>query len=328
MLEAVAHEGAAAHEAMAAHGSVTHETAPDETAPHETVAAESRNQDDLRASHDDREHVIGTLKTAFMQGRLTEEELGERAGQVYASRTYAELAEVTTDIPGELTGPAGDRPRRDPWRATKIAWRVEYAVFLPGIVAVLLLPGGPRTTPGEVATLISVVYFLFWTLGVAMMVTSRPAKPALMAEGERLHNAHVVARDQVIRILNAALAQGRLTEEERDERSALVPASRCWADLDALIADLPAGLANQPPKARDVKTGLGVSAAAASVLAAIMLWQPDNAMAFLLALLAAAVLVVAPVITVGLWADVRHQKRSGRQGQVRRRDRSRRRRPA
>jgi uncharacterized membrane protein YedE/YeeE len=299
-----------------------------EAAAHQAAAADGRNQDALRASHDDREQVIGTLKTAFMQGRLTEEELGERAGQVYGSRTYAELAGVTADIPGELTGPTGARSRRDPWRATKIAWRIEYAVFLPGIVALLLIPGGPRTTPGEVLTLTAVVYFLFWTLGVAMMVTSQPARPALMAEGERLHNAHTVARHQVIRILNAALAQGRLTEEERDERSALVPASRCWADLDALIADLPAGLANQPPKARDVRTGLGVSAAAASVLAAIMLWQPDNPVAFLLGLLAAAVLVVAPVITVGLWADVRHQKRPRRQGQVRRRDRSRRRRPA
>jgi hypothetical protein len=290
------------------------------------------HQDALRASDDDREHVIGTLKTAFVQGRLTEEELGERAGLVYASRTYAELAEVTAgvtaDIPGDLTGRTGARPRRDPWRATKIAWRVEYAVFLPGIAALLLMPGGPRTTPGEIAVLTSVVYLLFWTLGVAMMVTSRPARPALMAEGERLHTAHAVARDQVIGILTAALAQGRLTEEEHDERSALVPASRCWADLDVLIADLPAGLANQPPKARDVRTGLGVSAAAASVLAAIVLWQPDNPLAFLLGLLATAVLVVAPVITVGLWADVRHQKRPRHQSRSRRRERPRRRRPA
>ena len=82
-----------------------------------------------------------------MQGRLTEEELGERAGQVYASRTYAELAEVTADIPGELSGPTGDRRRRDPWRATKIAWRVEYAVFLPGIVGAPAPARRPATRP-------------------------------------------------------------------------------------------------------------------------------------------------------------------------------------
>jgi hypothetical protein len=56
-----------------------------------------------------------------------------------------------------------------------------------------------------------------------------------------------------------------------------------------------------------------VSAAAASVLTGLVLWNPDDMLAFLLALLCLAVLVVAPVITVGLWADVRHQKRARRQ---------------
>src|SRR5713101_143973 len=46
-----------------------------------------------------REQVIGTLKAAFVPGRLTEDEFEARAGHVYASRTYAELTEVTADIP-------------------------------------------------------------------------------------------------------------------------------------------------------------------------------------------------------------------------------------
>jgi hypothetical protein len=66
----------------------------------EIAAAESRSRDDPRASHADREQVIGTLKTAFVQGRLTEDELDARVDQVYASRTYAELNAVTADIPG------------------------------------------------------------------------------------------------------------------------------------------------------------------------------------------------------------------------------------
>ena len=285
------------------------EAAAHEAASQEAVAAEGRNHGDLRASHGDREQAIGILKTAFVQGRLTEEELGVRAAQVYASRTYAELAGITADIPDELSGRDRARSSRDPWRATKIAWRIEYAVFLPGIVALLLMPGGPRTTSAEMAILTAVVYLLFWILGVAMMITSRPSKPALLDEGERLHAAHAVARDQVIRILGAAREQGRLTDEEHDERSAMVPASRCWADLDTLIADLPAGLAAQLPKTRDVRTGVCVSAGAASVLAALVLLNPDDMLAFLLAMACLAVLVVAPVITVGLWADVRHQKK-------------------
>jgi hypothetical protein len=39
------------------------------------------------------------LKYAFAQGRLTGDELDSRVGQAFASRTYAELAAVTADIP-------------------------------------------------------------------------------------------------------------------------------------------------------------------------------------------------------------------------------------
>lgn len=262
----------------------------------------------LRVSHADREQVVGTLKTAFVQGRLTEEELGVRAGQVYAARTYAELAGITADLPDEPTGRTQARCRRNPWRATKIAWRIEYSVFVPGIVTILVLPPGPHLTAGEVILAATVCYLLFWVIGIATMVAARQSKPA-PGDREQLHAAHAVARDQVIRVLGGALAQGRITEEEHQERSALVPTSRRWTDLDALIADLPAGLASQPPKARDVRAGVCVSAGAASVLAALVLWSPDDMLAFVLALLCLATLIVVPVVTVGLWADVRHQKK-------------------
>lgn len=143
----------------------------------QTSAAEGQGRGDLRASHADRERVIGTLKAAYVEGRLTEDELDARVGQVYASRTYAELAkvaaEVTADIPAD---PARARSTRDPWRATKIAWRIEYAIFLPGIVAVLLIPGGPHTSVATVVTMTTVVYVLFWILGVSLMISSRPPK--------------------------------------------------------------------------------------------------------------------------------------------------------
>ena len=53
----------------------------------------------LRAGHADREQVITELKAAFVQGRLDQDELEERAGRAVASRTYAELAALTADIP-------------------------------------------------------------------------------------------------------------------------------------------------------------------------------------------------------------------------------------
>ena len=124
--------------------------------------------------------------------------------------------------------------------------------------------------------------------------------------GEQLHVSHAVAREQVSRILTAAWVQGRLTEDEHDARVAQVSVSRCHADLAVLIADLPAGLATRPPERRDVRIGICVSVAAAAVIAAILLTTPDNALAFMAFLFAAATLIVAPVITVGLMFDVRH----------------------
>ena len=61
----------------------------------------------LRASHVDREQVISALKTAFVQGRLAKDEFDARVGQALASRTRAELAVITADIPVEAAGPAG-----------------------------------------------------------------------------------------------------------------------------------------------------------------------------------------------------------------------------
>ena len=68
----------------------------------------------LLASHADREQVIDKLKEAFVQGLLTKDELDARVGQALVSRTYAELAAVTTGIPA---GPAPAQPLREPARA-------------------------------------------------------------------------------------------------------------------------------------------------------------------------------------------------------------------
>ena len=76
------------------------------TGPGDETAAVSADRS-LRASHADREQVIDTLKAAFVQGRLTKDEFDARVGQAFASRTYADLAAVTDDIPA---GPIGAQP--------------------------------------------------------------------------------------------------------------------------------------------------------------------------------------------------------------------------
>jgi len=77
------------------------------------MAAGAAGRGGLRSSDADREQVIDTLKAAFVQGRLTRDELGRRTGRALESRTYAELAAVTDGIP-----PAPEpRPPLKPARA-------------------------------------------------------------------------------------------------------------------------------------------------------------------------------------------------------------------
>jgi hypothetical protein len=78
------------------------------TGPQDPAAA---GRGRLRAGHADREQAIDTLKTAFVHGQLTKDELDARAGQALAARTYADLAALTADIPPRA--PAA-RPARPP----------------------------------------------------------------------------------------------------------------------------------------------------------------------------------------------------------------------
>jgi Domain of unknown function (DUF1707) len=82
--------------------------------PGDDMAAAAAGRGRLRASHADREHVLAVLKAAFVQDRLTKDELDMRVGQTFASRTYAELAALTADIPAGLVGA---HPLRKPARA-------------------------------------------------------------------------------------------------------------------------------------------------------------------------------------------------------------------
>ncbi len=52
----------------------------------------------MRVSDADRERAIEVLKSAFVQERLTKDELDARAGRAYQSRTFDELNACTTGI--------------------------------------------------------------------------------------------------------------------------------------------------------------------------------------------------------------------------------------
>lgn len=87
----------------------------------------------LRASHADRDQVLEVLKAGFVQGRLTKDEFDARVSQTFASRTYAELAVLTADIPAER---AVSRSRRTPARTPKPAVGWSIGVIMAAIVLV------------------------------------------------------------------------------------------------------------------------------------------------------------------------------------------------
>jgi hypothetical protein len=63
-----------------------------------------RGYANMRASTADRERAVDVLKAAFAEGRLTQEECEQRAGQAFSARTYSELGVLTADLPA---GPLG-----------------------------------------------------------------------------------------------------------------------------------------------------------------------------------------------------------------------------
>jgi Domain of unknown function (DUF1707) len=76
--------------------------------PEDEMAAGLAGRGRMRASHADREQAIEVLKDAFVQDRLTKDELDTRVVRALVARTGAELAALTADIP------AGTGPVRPP----------------------------------------------------------------------------------------------------------------------------------------------------------------------------------------------------------------------
>jgi hypothetical protein len=106
------------------------------TGPWDSVAAGAAGRGGLRASDADREQVIDALKVAFVQGRLSKDELEVRAGLALASRTWAELTAVTAEIPAALMeAQLPSKPARADTRK-----RVNKKVAVWGACAIILPP--------------------------------------------------------------------------------------------------------------------------------------------------------------------------------------------
>ena len=136
------------------------------TGPGDEVAADTGGGGHLRASHADREQAVGVLKAAFVQGRLAKDEFDLRMAQALASRTYAELAALSADLPAGLTA-ARPEPARGSAGDTVRAW-ARAAVVFTGISSGIAVATGDDT--GE--RLIGAVLFVVFTAMLMAVLVS------------------------------------------------------------------------------------------------------------------------------------------------------------
>jgi hypothetical protein len=118
-------------------------------------------------------------------------------------------------------------------------------------------------------------------------------------EQGRLKASHA-DRDQAIDVLKAAFIQGRLTKGEFDLRVGRVFASRTYADLGALTADIPGWVAGAQPSGEDARgPGRALSFKTAARVGAVGA-SPAVASAAVVLLRSSGVPAVAGVLLVGL----------------------------
>lgn len=143
----------------------------------------------LRTSRAEREQVIATLKVAFVQGRLTKDEFDARVAETFGSRTYAELAELTADIPAGLaesrlaeSRPA--RPARSPANKTTTTWLLVTVALIPVAVIVIANVTGNAMAATVIAPMLF-AYFMVAMIAVAHLLDSRLKNHSRKSRGPR-----------------------------------------------------------------------------------------------------------------------------------------------
>jgi hypothetical protein len=145
----------------------------------------------LRAAHADRELAVGVLTTAFVRGLLGKDEFDARVTRAFASRTYAELAAVTADLPADLpaAAPPQAAARKEGWLTMKRAAAV--SVLLLAAVGLVFVLGWVFQNPGVLVTA-GPLSFVAWTCASGSLLTeawirrrSRPRLPQAPGPGRR-----------------------------------------------------------------------------------------------------------------------------------------------
>jgi Domain of unknown function (DUF1707) len=112
------------------------------TGPWDPARAGMPGRDRLLASNADRERVIDVLKTAFVHGALTKDELAVRTGRTLNARTYGQLAAITADLargPAEAS-PAEASPATITAAPVPARKRLNKKVVAWGACAIILAP--------------------------------------------------------------------------------------------------------------------------------------------------------------------------------------------
>ena len=134
--------------------------------PWDPRAVGATGRSHLRASDADRERVVDALKAAFVQGRLTKDELGRRTGQALASRTYGELAASIGGIPARR---AEARPQPKPGQPYNRR-RVDRKTVAWAVCMLLL----PATLGAAFVTYYVGFLVLFLLAFIGVTVTAQP----------------------------------------------------------------------------------------------------------------------------------------------------------
>jgi hypothetical protein len=138
------------------------------------MAAAAPGRGRLRTSRADRDQVIAVLKAAFVQGRLTKDEFEARIDLALTSRTYAELALVTTDIPAGLTDTQQVHEFKPPRRPARVP--LNTAVTGGACVTLAINFGllAAMLAGSEIAVIALVIFTVIATIAaVGAMVTAR-----------------------------------------------------------------------------------------------------------------------------------------------------------
>jgi hypothetical protein len=163
------------------------------TGPGDELAAAAAGCGRLRASHADRERAIDTLKAAFVHGMLAKDEFDLRVDQAFASRTYAELAALTADLPVKPAAASPAKPAR--------AWG-----------------GQPVLRPGPVIMVTTALYAGVWPI-----ILTRPAN----SEGDTPGPVGLLFSSATILYLFVlAIAVGYAIARRREKRSGGQPPRR------------------------------------------------------------------------------------------------------